>query len=354
MEPRIPTDAEVIQLLDFLNKNLRPQSDWSIADEYPLVFGPNNRTNLRVLVDQGKVVAHAAIKYHLIKNVLGLFKVAAIGSVVTDNQFRNQGYSQSILQNCLDSAEQSGADFAVLWTDLFDFYRKLDFELAGQEVSFVIDKNLSELKGNLKFLNTPQVSADAVSKLYLQHTVGSIRSLEEIKHHLKIPNSRVYTAWDSENNICAYAVEGKGADLDGYVHEWAGSVPHLMQLFTHIATEQNREIVVLVPGHSKNLINELSKKSSAHNGFLGMIRILHHENIFEKLHRYARQMGINDFVCEKQGDEYVIGRKSHCFRTTDKKMLTRLLFGPYDNSINVSNLDPILPIPMWIWGWDSV
>ena len=134
MEPRIPTDAEVIQLLDFLNKNLRPQSDWSIADEYPLVFSPNNRTNLRVLVDQGKVVAHAAIKYHLIKNVLGLFKVAAIGSVVTDNQFRNQGYSQRVLQNCLDSAEQSGADFAVLWTDLFDFYRKLDFELAGQEV----------------------------------------------------------------------------------------------------------------------------------------------------------------------------------------------------------------------------
>lgn len=354
MEPRIPTDVEVAQLLDFLNKNLRPQSAWSIADEYPLVFGPNNRTNLRVLIENDKLVAHAAIKYHLVKNVLGLFKVAAIGSVVTDSNHRNQGYSQKILNSCIESAYQNGADFAILWTDLFDFYRKMDFELAGQEISFLLDQDIPSSNTNLRFLKSEKVSPEAISKMYLQHTVGTIRSLEEFKHHLKIPNSRIYTAWNEQNQICAYAVEGKGADLDGYIHEWAGNVPELLSLLSHIRKDQGRNLVMLVPGHSKNLIGELSKFAQRNEGFLGMIRILHHENLFEKIHRYARQMGVTDFVCEKQGDEYLIGRKDDYFKTSDLKTLTRLLFGPYDNSENVSNLDPILPIPMWIWGWDSV
>lgn len=354
MEPRIPTDVEVTQLLDFLNKNLRPQSEWSIAEEYPLVFEPNNRTNLRVLVENNKVVAHAAIKYHLVKNVLGLFKVAAIGSVVTDSNHRSKGYSQKILKSCIDSAYQNGADFAVLWTDLFDFYRKLDFELAGNELSFLIDHELPYENSNLRIMKSNKVSPEAIAKLYLQHTVGSLRSLKEIRHHLSIPNSRIYTAWDKNNQICAYAVEGKGADLDSYIHEWAGNVPDLMTLFEHIRKDQKRNLVALVPGHSHNLIKELSKHSTKNEGFLGMIRILHHENIFEKVRRYARQMGVSDFVCEKIGDEYFVGRKDDHFRTTDLKVLTRLLFGPFDNSTNVSNLDPILPIPMWIWGWDSV
>lgn len=96
--------------------------------EYPQVFAASNRQNLRFIGDGENILAHAAIKYLLIKNILGIFKVAAIGSVVTDPDHRNQGLSNKIIENCLMSAEQEGADFAILWTDLYDFYRKMGFD----------------------------------------------------------------------------------------------------------------------------------------------------------------------------------------------------------------------------------
>jgi GNAT superfamily N-acetyltransferase len=356
VEPKIPNQSEIGHLIDFLNQNLRPNSNWSIKDEYPLVFSEQNKNNLRIISDGEKILAHSAIKYHLVKNVVGIFKVAAIGSVVTDSKHRNQGLSQAVLTDCINTAYNEGADFAILWTDLYDFYRKLDFELAGHEISLILEKNLGlNLDEGHYVTETNKVAPEAINRLYSNHTVGTVRSAEEVRKFLSIPNSRVYCLWDRNNVIKAYAVEGKGMDLDGYIHEWGGDVPSLMQLFSHIREKQNRPIVVISPANSQNLIKNLKKAGATYNeGFLGMIRILHHENIFSKVHRYARSIGVEDFILEKKDDLFTIGRGNQVFQTKDLKDLSRLLFGPYDFTENVSILNPILPIPMWIWGWDSV
>lgn len=353
---RSPHVSEITDLVKFLDEQLRPEMPWSIRDEYPAVFADSNRQNLRVITSDGNILAHAAIKYHLIKSVVGVFKVAAIGSVVTSPEHRNQGLSQSILQNCLDSAYADGADFAILWTDLYDFYRKLNFELAGHEISLILEKHLPvELSPGHKVMNTTKVSPENISRLYAQHTLGSIRSSEDIRRYLQIPNTKIYTLWDKDQALKAYAVEGKGADLDSYIHEWGGGVKELIELFAHVRKDQNRTVVVICPASSKNLIQNLRKHDVIYNeGFLGMIKILHHENLFSKVLRYARSLGINDFVLDKVGDEFHIGRGNKVIKTKDVKDLTRLLFGPYDFTENVSILNPVLPIPMWIWGWDSV
>lgn len=356
MEPKIPNESEIGHLIDFLDQHLRPSAKWSIRDEYPLVFSESNKNNLRIIADGEKILAHSAIKYHLVKNVVGIFKVAAIGSVVTDTNYRNQGLSQAILTDCVQAAYNEGADFAILWTDLFDFYRKLDFELAGREISLIINEKLNvDLPAGFQVTETNKVAPEAINRLYSNHTVGTVRSAEEVRKFLSIPNTRVYCLWDNNNALKAYAIEGKGLDLDGYIHEWGGDVPALMQLFSYIREKQNRPVVVISPANSQNLIKTLRKSKAVYSeGFLGMIRILQHENLFSKVHRYARSLGIDDFVLEKKDDTFFIGRGEQVFQTKDLKDLSRLLFGPYDFTENVSILNPILPIPMWIWGWDSV
>jgi predicted N-acetyltransferase YhbS len=354
LDSRIPHESELPQVLEFLNNTLRPGQTWSIADEYPLVFTASNRSNIRIAADKGKVVAHAAIKYHYIKNILGVFKVAAIGSVVTSPEHRNQGIAQKIIEDCVQTAERDGADFAILWSDLYDFYRKLNFELAGREVSIIIENEL-DVPPTLKILKSSKIASEALARLYIKHTVGSIRTAEDIRKYLSIPSSRVYTAWNQEGQIKAYAVEGKGVDLDSYIHEWGGDVPDVLELFAHIRKEQNRPLIAIMPITSQNLIRELRKHPVTYNeGFLGMIRILHHENLFAKIQRYAKSLGIDDFAVEKIDGTYTFTRGEQILSTNDPKTLTRLLFGPHDFKENVSLLDPILPIPMWIWGWDSV
>jgi GNAT superfamily N-acetyltransferase len=354
-EPRAPLENEVQDILGFLNKNLRPGTNWSIAAEYPHVFSENNLSNLRIITKDDQILAHSAIKYLLIRNTLGVFKVAAIGSVVTDPAYRNQGLSQKILDNCLQAALAEGADFAVLWTDLYDFYRKLDFELAGSEISLVIDTPPPVNENGLKFLKSEKVSAEAILRLYSQHTCGTLRTADDIRRSLQIPNSHVYTAWSTNNELLAYAVEGKGADLKGYVHEWGGGVASLLPLLAHIRRDFGAPITVICPQHAQNLVRHLKDWDVLYNeGFLGMIRPVSFDNLFFKIRRHARNLGIHDFVLEKTADGFAIGRKGDVAKVTSVRDLTRLLFGPIDTAQLKPEFQKLLPIPMWVWGWDSV
>lgn len=363
--PKQPSREQLDQVIEFLDEQLRPSATWSIKDEYPLVFSEANRGNIRLLESEsdGEILSHAVSKYLITKTPIGIFKVAAIGSVVTNPRHRNQGHSREVLESTLQAARSHGCDFAILWTDLYDFYRKLGFELAGSEVSLSIDEKFQVTPENLRIECTSQVSPESLLTIYNRHRVGTIRNIVDIRSYLQIPNMKVYTAWDQNNRLMAYAIEGKGADLSGYIHEWGGGVQELMTLFKHIQQSQNRIITVISPGHSENLIRQCQQAGAkVNNGFLGMIKLLDTKNLFFKLKRHSRSLGIEQFVMEKQGDAYCFGDGKHkLFKTDQESDLIRLIFGPYQTS-DLYNFDEhtknvlnqVLPIPMWIWGWDSI
>ena len=220
--PRPPVKDEFASVVSFLSRELRPDVDWTIADEYPLAIDDSNINNIRVIKSSDEYLSAAVMKPQLMKCPAGLFKIAAIGSVVTHPNHRNQGLSRQVLEDCLIAAKAHGCDFAVLWTHLHDFYRKIGFELAGSEIAMTIAEPWDEEPHSLRFTETANIEAEAILRLYSMHTTGTIRTTEDIRRFLKIPNSRVYAAWDTKGLLQAYAVEGKGADLNGYVHEWGG------------------------------------------------------------------------------------------------------------------------------------
>lgn len=360
--PRAPLESEFKNVVQFLDSQLRPSETWSITNEYPLAFGEANRGNIRIIADRDQVLSHALIRPLVIKTPVGLFKAAGIGSVVTSSEYRNKGLSTQIIQSCLDSARAQGCDFAILWTNLYDFYRRIGFELAGTEMSILFDKDIPLSNPSLRFMDTPQVAPEAIHRLYLQHTVTSLRNIDETRKYLQIPNTRVYTAWDETGTLKAYAVEGKGADLNGYVHEWGGGVSSLMPLFSHIRRTQQRPITIIAPRHSQNLLRACEENGlTIHQGYLGMIKLLNTSNLVSKIHRHARSLGIANFVAEHQESTFYVGVGENLLKTDLESDIIRLLFGPLKAS-EVAGLKPetaaaierVLPLGMWIWGWDSV
>jgi GNAT superfamily N-acetyltransferase len=360
--PRAPSAEELPRFLSFLTENLRKDIHWSLAEEYPLVLNPGNLANMRVIEENGKFLSGAAVKTSLVKSPAGLFKVAGIGSVVTDPAHRGRGLSSSVLESSLDIAKKAACDVAVLWSDLHDFYRKIGFELAGTEVSLKIGKPLACDGAGLKFNDSKQVAPEPILRLYGQHSCGAIRSLEDLRKSLAIPNSRLYTAWDGKNVLQAYAVEGKGADLGGYIHEWGGPVSKLLPLFNYVQARQNRTITVIAPRHAQNLVRQMTAAGAAqHEGVLGMFKIVGSDLLFAKLHRYARQLGIDNFVFENRNGLTHFGFGTNLFRTDSEADIIRLVFGPsgprdlhaFDTE-TAAQLEKIFPIPFWIWGWDSV
>lgn len=361
-ETRRPQPQEWPHVIDFFDRHLRPETQWSIEAEYPLAFSSRNLHNVRILGENQEIRSGAVMKMHIMKCAMGLFKVAAIGSVVTAPEHRNKGYSQQILNDCLKAATEQVCDFAILWTDLYDFYRKLGFELAGREVALVIENPMADVTIAHKILETNKVAPEAILKVYNQHTTGSVRTVEDIKSYLQIPNSKIYTLWDQQNQLLAYAVEGKGADLKGYIHEWGGKVSDLIPLFAHIRRAQNAPITVIAPQSSGNLIRQLQPYCSTMNsGYLGMIKVLNFDNFFQKACRYARSLNIEGFVLHKENDVFLIGYKDKIYQTSDEKDITRIVFGPleerdfqgFDEETQVV-LKTIFPVPFWAWGWDSI
>lgn len=360
--PRPLLEHELGDFVTYLSHHLRPEKSWSIADEYPCAIAGTNLHNVRVIKTDTGFASAAVMKPLVIKSPAGVFKVAAIGSVVTSPEHRNQGLSQKILNASLDAARAHGCDFAILWTNLFDFYRKLGFELAGSEVALALPASFNVPNEGLRFVNSNRIDPEALLRLYSQHTTGAIRTSEEVRKYLQIPNANVYTAWDAENRLQAYAVEGKGADLEGYVHEWGGGVSKVLPLLAHASQTSGRALHVIAPAHAQNFIRQLKELgATSSEGVLGMVKILNAPNLLLKLKKYMRAMGEADVVLEPRDGKFYIGHGDQIFSTDAERDLTRLIFGPLKasqlhpfDSATAAALERVLPLPMWIWGWDSV
>lgn len=360
--PMTPTDRDWPMVIDFLNRNLRPDSKWSIVDEYPTSLAKSQAHNMRIIVENGRPVSHAVFRPMIVKTPVGVFKVAGIGSVVTSPESRGQGHSTQIIESCLEAAASADCDFAILWTDLFDFYRRMDFELAGSEVTVILDREVGPSEG-WKFLESPKVSPESLLRIFQQHSVSSHRTQDDIRLSLAIPNSTVMTAWEANGRLAAYAVVGKGADLSGYIHEWGGSVSALLGLFSHLRSTMKCDLRLIAPAHATGLLSRLNEVGCIeHRGYLGMVKILKTDSIFSKIKRHARAIGISDLVLQEAANGvFQFGYQDQIYSTNSKRDLVQLLFGPEKPSqmgkfdpTTAKILDRVLPIPLWIWGWDSV
>ncbi|MBX2988590.1 MAG: GNAT family N-acetyltransferase [Bdellovibrionaceae bacterium] len=360
--PRSPAESEFPQVINFLNSSLREGAEWSISNEYPTALTSNNIHNIRIITDEERIVSHAVLKPLIVKSPHVIFKVGAIGSVVTDPSHRNQGLSTTILNSCLKEAAQQQCDVAVLWTNLYDFYRRLGFELAGTEMSFTFEAPLNVPAGDLRFSDENRVSPEAIHRLYSTHTVGSVRGAEDIRKFMGIPKTLVYTAWEKDGSLAAYAIEGKGADLGGYIHEWAGGTSKVLALLSWIQSRRQGPLTLISPRHCRNMVTQLTGKGAMVNeGFLGMIKILNFDQLTAKLKRAFRAEGVADIVFERTAGGVLFGVGSELFTLQEEGDVCRLIFGPLDiqeldmfSEAARARLAKVLPLPLWLWGWDSV
>lgn len=361
--PRAPRQEEWSSVLEFLTKSLRPGQTWSLDQEYPSALNQQNLQNVRILKSANNdILSSAVMKPFLVKSLVGVMKVAGIGSVVTAEDQRGQGFSGQIMNSCLEAARMDVCDFAILWTNLFDFYRKLGFELAGTEVSMILEQPVTSTQ-NFKVIEGAQIDPSAILRLYGQHPCGGFRNEEDIRRHLKIPQSRVYTAWDNNNQMKAYAVEGKGADLQGYIHEWGGDTQALVALFSHMQKKNpDKALVVMTPPSAENLRRTLiAQGAKEYQGILGMIKIVSPVALYGKILRYARSLGLEDLRLEEQNGVTVFGCGKETYSTDNQSDIVRMIFGPQKPSTmhsfdphTAKVLDEVFPIPFWLWGWDSI
>jgi predicted acetyltransferase len=360
--PRSPEAHELKKLVDFLNDNLRENQSWPITSEYPTALSASNIHNMSIITEDEKIISHAVLKTLIVKTPYAIFKIGAIGSVVTAPEYRQQGYSRKNIENCIELAHKQDCDLVILWTDQFEFYRKFGFELAGYDNSYIVDAALPIQDKTLRFVTGNNVAPEALQKIYSMHTVQAVRNTEDFRQFLKIPNSNLYTAWSPQNQLMAYAVEGKGMDLVNYVHEWGGQVDALADLLNYIYAQKQSPVTIMTPHHSQNLHKKLeSQNLFKHEGYLGMLKFINLDQLLTKIKKAFRAEGHENVVLEKQGESFILGFGTDLYTLQSEADLMQLLFGPLDiSALSFMTTEAqekfarLLPMPLWIWGWDSI
>ena len=364
MEIKSPNNSNLPNVISFLNKHLRSKVDWSVNNEYPVAVSNYNLNNIKFIEDAGSIVSHALLKYLMIKTPVGLFKVAIVGSVVTDKDHQKKGLANKLITELLAKAQKDNCDICLLWSDLDTFYNKLGFELAGSEEHLSIQKPNGQLTINneLRFSDAKNIDPKLILKLFSEHQIGSVRSEKEIASYLKIPNSKVFTLWNDKNNLLAYAIKGRGMDLPNVIHEWGGNVPNLLQLFSHIShSKEVNDFQLITSSTATNLINKIKDNfvCSHDSRTLGYIKILNMQNIHYKILRWARLQGEHHFQTFSQNNKIYLRYKSKNYQLPNNNALTRLVWGPITQDL-IEHLDPdlqrallaVFPLPIWVWGWD--
>ena len=370
MDIRHPSVAEVTELTSQISKAFGyKEGEAGVERDFPQLYKPSNINHLWVASDAGKVAAHAGFYPSLMRVEALPLPVAGIGGVYTDEAFQGQGLATSLINKCCEGAQKEGAALAFLWSDKHEFYKKQNFHLVGRQWTITFKPELAPVLRALgERAEIPaaalRVSEEVSGELLRQShelqdifPIGIARSAEEHALYLDSGASRVVSAW-AGNQLAAYFVIGKGRDLQGYIHEWAGAEGALSHLMAQCLEDFGHPLSLLSPQFMPDevpWIYSLDKAGVPMTAeYLALVRILDFVKLRKLTHDFMARIGLSpaDLVMEELGEGYSVSWRGKTPLALDDSGLLRLLFGP-DLPAD-SELQAFLPMRLWYWGMDSV
>jgi predicted N-acetyltransferase YhbS len=231
-------------LADFLDRAFGGER--GIAAEFPTLTGPQNRERSWVIERAGRIAAHAAWRPVVLCSGARRIAAAGIGLVATAEEQRGRGLAARVVEHCVDEARHAGCELAFLFGEHTALYARLGFARAGRERI----TRIASVPGALDPRIRPGNPCDAARLLPLleRHALRAERSLEDFARVLAVPGTELHVL-DEAGTPLAYCVIGKGRDLRGVVHEWAGDPVSVAALLRGVAARSNAPLWLLSPEH---------------------------------------------------------------------------------------------------------
>lgn len=310
-----PSEATAFQ--PELDDWLRPESDLSSAQDLPLLVGPEANSVRLVIREEDRIVSHAALcelEYTLQNAPTTTLRIGIVGAVATAPEARRRGHAEILVRTLQEHAVAQDLDLVVLWDDTPSghYYDRFGFVGAGREVLHCTWRDLMDGLVHPDWVRPIGLhDVDALRRLHDTELAGVRRSRETWDRLLAIPRAEVFVL-DRTGTPEAYAIVGKGIDLAGCVHDWAGEECALPALVAGIFHHRHDDRLTVMSA---------SWKTTAHRAL--------------EFHGVERVEGILGMVWSP--DPTVLARRCHRPAAT----LDQLLSGPD-------------AIPFYLKGFDSM
>ena len=225
------------QWLELVNQGFGVPDAHSFYEDFPVwneaLHTGKNASIAKVGAFVGdQLVATASIRLSDMKTNTNPIQVGLIGSVVTSPQWRGQGLAKHVVSLALQWGRTREITAAILWGSELDLYRKIGFELCGEQVRVPLD-TIQNLVGSDREQDIRQGWSPQLFKLIQRRPGGLNLRPDDIFWFSSHKNVDWY--WiGQESAPRAYAAVGRGIDLEGFVHEWGGESRALMALLVRL------------------------------------------------------------------------------------------------------------------------
>lgn len=368
--PRALRPEEYESTIALLNAVLRPadrlgpSGPHAIQKEYPLALGRRNQHNMRVIVRDGEVVSHAAIYFSTLLSGNLSFKVGGINSVATHPEYRGRGLGSKVMRDCIKVMEDASTHLSILWTERHEFYRRLGYETAGSSRLFRLTAaDMDDVPRDCDVVPYSPRRLPDVIRIHRRESLRTERTAKEYEAYLGLPKTRVLLAARGRD-VTAYAVMGKGEDMRKCMHDWGGDTRDLLCLARGLAESTGTgEVIVLTPSHTTEFAQMLFQTEVPCSvDYLALMRVIDLEGLSSAVGDHLGNLLGVEFGIRRDESRVKISVGGEETIIEPERNLVRLLFGPDKPSSlltglsreTLTALDNALPIPLFVWGLDSV
>lgn len=357
-------------LLRWLDDGLRRGNAGRLEAEFPTTLSSGDMTavlaNHIVIRCDGQFASHAMARTIPVTARGIEIKLGMIGMVYTDPAFRGQGAATLALEGAIARLKDCGANLAILWSDLDAFYGRSGFHRGGIENVYLLNEDLcrrarSRDLANLQVRRAVASDWPHLETLYASKSSRHLRSPGELAQLAGAPECDTRVAL-ADGRAVAYASMGRGDDLTGVVHEWAGAPEGVIEILNTFATKQSE--FMLLEGPQQEAATESLRSCGVrpNPGTLGLMRILDAGHLFRVITQGHETLADMTLVpCPHHASAYTFSTATREFTLSHQSALS-LFFGPTlprtlqlgVESHEREALSSRFPLPLFIWGFDSI
>jgi GNAT superfamily N-acetyltransferase len=325
--------------------------------DYPHIYYPGNRENIRVIAREGQIVTSVGIYSTPVRTPRGTLLVGGINAMATHPDYRRHGLGAAVLADAEAKMRADGHQIGLLGTRIQDWYRKMGWETAGQRWQFALDR------GNVGFL--PEPSGLEVVEDWRRH-VPALCALREAEGIGAPRDERLFTLLAErklrrvfvarrEGRVVAYAGLGGGG-----ISEYSGA-PEVVAALVRAVFERVDDTTVHTserpPGQRATL--ELGITTPVAEGGLpamlvarGIPRTLAYQGMIKILDAPAlfAALGIDGVSLRRSEPGWRVTHHDQAL-DLDERQLVKLVFGPERFGDFGAG---VFPVPFYQWPADHV
>lgn len=353
-------EGEARQLMESVLRDGSP-----LGPEYPLVFGQESSGSL-IAIGEGEVVQSACtILAREFRAGDTRVRGGMIGSVSTAPELRGRGLATRTIIEAEARLQIDGCAFVLLWGEEPSFYLKRGYSPAGVEHDFLLNPEVTSLlPASDGVREVTEADVPVLHSLYSRHSSRIERTVEEMAEMLTSPGMTVLVN-EVDGEVVAYAVRGRGVDLQEAIHEWGGEPQGLLPIVrAHLElglSQGLQGLILMVPSSATDLRCELGSLGiQEHTGILGLGKILDRVATAKLIDECLGDAGTCELISTEAGERFQISGPNDAGVVDDGGAMA-LLFPTVDVRPAVEQFlarfgfqESDLPLSLFAWGLDSI